>query len=78
MTVMTNRRSNLAAIAVLLVFAVGLPAESLAGQSASDNLKTEQKTSKRRPASDQISAGGPCVPGSPGYDPDQCRRDIMK
>jgi len=75
---MISRRASLAAIAGLLVFSFGMPAASLAGPSASNSIKAEQKTSKRRPASDQISAGGPCVPGSPGFNPDKCRELILK
>jgi len=77
MTNMMSRRTSLSAIAGLLVLSFALPAESLAGQSASNALKGEQGTSKRRAPSDQITAG-PCLPGQPEYDPDKCREEIKK
>jgi len=77
MTTVVSRRTSMAAIAGLLVVSFGLPSASLAGPSASNSMQGEQKTSKRRPAADQITAG-PCLPGQPEYDPEKCREEIKR
>jgi hypothetical protein len=67
-------RRNVAAVLTIAALAFALPAEALAGQAATNALKTTVEPAKRRPPDDIITTT--CVPGTPDYDIDKCYEDI--